>query len=312
MPTLEATIISPDDGGHQLGCRGHTSVSNFDGVGCKLTLHHCRRASEDVVFPLALHHGLLFAEALTPPSSDPNRCGPAPQPTLHVRKVSKATCDASASDDAHSAVSAASAASAAHASDCSPSALSAASMDPPDPITPVVEAVVDEGADDESSAGSVTAKDAVDMFPGTSRACSCAEPSACSCDGTTGPVLTDLPFDCSCCCLSKPVEEPLSLSLEEKMLLFQHLGSQLNAPLEGLHLHALGALQWPPGCPSVCGHSHPCTGAMATAHDDATGMDADPVVDADTGCGAPELMEPGEERALCHLSCDQLCLLWHQ
>jgi hypothetical protein len=45
-PSLEATIVSPDAAiGHEFHCRGYTSVSNFDGVSCSLTLHHCPYAS---------------------------------------------------------------------------------------------------------------------------------------------------------------------------------------------------------------------------------------------------------------------------
>jgi hypothetical protein len=56
-PSLEATIISPDAIGHEFQCHGYTSVSNFDGVGCSLTLHHCHYASLDACFPLLLVQG---------------------------------------------------------------------------------------------------------------------------------------------------------------------------------------------------------------------------------------------------------------
>jgi hypothetical protein len=44
-PLLEATIVSPDPIGCEFQCHGYTRVSNFDGVGCSLTLHHCHYAS---------------------------------------------------------------------------------------------------------------------------------------------------------------------------------------------------------------------------------------------------------------------------
>lgn len=82
--------------------------------------------------------------------------------------------------------------------------------------------------------------------------------------------------------------------------------------LEDLHLHALGVPVFDPDCPSVCGHSSPPTddpppddaSASSTAPD--APLDDPPVDDS------PTYMEPGEEYVLCHLSRDQLHILWHQ
>lgn len=40
-PSLPVTNVSPDTVSCQFKCCGYRSVSNFDGVGCKLHLHHC-------------------------------------------------------------------------------------------------------------------------------------------------------------------------------------------------------------------------------------------------------------------------------
>ena len=87
-PTLPATILSPHAMGRQLHCRGYTSISNFDGTDCSLSLHHCRRVSEDVTFPLTLVRGLLYTPPLVAPTTDAERYEPMPMTTLHVRKVS--------------------------------------------------------------------------------------------------------------------------------------------------------------------------------------------------------------------------------
>jgi hypothetical protein len=75
-PSLEAMIVSPDAIGHEFQCRGYTSVSNFDGVSCSLTLRHCRYVSRDARFPLLLVQGLLYTEPLLPPMTEPRE--PAP------------------------------------------------------------------------------------------------------------------------------------------------------------------------------------------------------------------------------------------
>jgi hypothetical protein len=86
-PSLEATIVSPDAIGHEFQCRGYTSVSNFDGVGCSLTLRHCRYASQDARFPLLLVQGLLYTEPLLPPTTDAERTGPMPASLRHHRRL---------------------------------------------------------------------------------------------------------------------------------------------------------------------------------------------------------------------------------
>jgi hypothetical protein len=40
MEAVRAMIISPDAIGCEFQCHGYTSVTNFDSVGCNLTLHH--------------------------------------------------------------------------------------------------------------------------------------------------------------------------------------------------------------------------------------------------------------------------------
>ena len=76
-PTLPATILSPHAMGRQLHCRGYTSISNFDGTDCSLSLHHCRRVSEDVTFPLTLVRGLLYTPPLVAPTTDAERYEPS-------------------------------------------------------------------------------------------------------------------------------------------------------------------------------------------------------------------------------------------
>ena len=87
-PTLPATILSPSAMGGQFHCRGYTSISNFDGNDCSLSLHHCRRVSEDVTFPLTLVRGLLYTLPLVAPTTHAERYEPIPMTTLHLRKVS--------------------------------------------------------------------------------------------------------------------------------------------------------------------------------------------------------------------------------
>jgi hypothetical protein len=82
-PSLEATIVSPDAIGREFQCRDYTSVSNFDGVGCSLTLRHCRYASRDARFPLLLVQGLLYTEPLLPLMTDAERTGPMPASLRH-------------------------------------------------------------------------------------------------------------------------------------------------------------------------------------------------------------------------------------
>jgi hypothetical protein len=102
-PTLDATIISPDAVGNQLGCRGYTTVSNFDGIGCEIRLRHCRQTSEDIVMKLTLCRSLLFTAPLIPASSA-EHSGPIPCPLLHVRKIERdSDVSVSIADDASTA-----------------------------------------------------------------------------------------------------------------------------------------------------------------------------------------------------------------
>jgi hypothetical protein len=82
-PSLEATIVSPDAIGRELRCRGYTSVSNFDAVGCSLTLHHCHYASQDARFPLLLVQRLLYTKPLLRPMTDAEKTGPMPASLWH-------------------------------------------------------------------------------------------------------------------------------------------------------------------------------------------------------------------------------------
>jgi hypothetical protein len=99
----------------------------------------------------------------------------------------------------------------------------------------------------------------------------------------------------------------LSMSLAEKMLLFQRLGSQFDISIEDLHLHALGVPAFDPTCPSVCGRSSPDS--------DSTSSPDDTMVDATANSNdgdAPTYMDPDEECVLCRVSQDQLRILGHQ
>ena len=310
-PSLHATIVSPDAVGHQLGCRGYTSVSNFDGVDCQIRLHHCRRTSEDIVMALTLRRGLLYSDPLILPSSS-EHSGPLPRPLLYVHKVERVSPDDElAEDDASSA-------STAPADNRTDSAA--------DDSVPTVETVDDENATAEVDI-TLPDDDVIDMFDvqeiasvePASCACNAAPSSSCACHSTpedptcmpcsdTGSSCTDLPFQCDCCKMAPPDEhDALSMSLAEKMLLFQRLGSQFDIPLEELHMHALGVPAFDPTCPSVCGHSSPDS--------DSTSSPADTLVDASTDSNdgdTPTYMDPDEEYILCHVSRDQLRILWHQ
>ena len=69
-PSLPATIVSPDALGRQLGCRGYTSVSWFDGSDCFVHLHHCHWTSQDLQIPLTLVRGLLYSQPLILPPTE--------------------------------------------------------------------------------------------------------------------------------------------------------------------------------------------------------------------------------------------------
>jgi hypothetical protein len=83
-PTLQATIISPDNMGQKLGCSGYLTMSNFDGTDCRITLRHCRRTNGDVDIDLIRVRGLLFSRPLIAPTTEAERTGPMPRTKLHV------------------------------------------------------------------------------------------------------------------------------------------------------------------------------------------------------------------------------------
>jgi len=68
-PSLPATILSPASITSNHGCVGFSSFAKLDGQQCCLTLHG-HSPSIDVMFPLQIHHGLLFTHALIHPSPD--------------------------------------------------------------------------------------------------------------------------------------------------------------------------------------------------------------------------------------------------
>lgn len=327
-PTLDATIISPDAFGRDLGCRGYTSVSNFDGIDCRLTLHHCRRRSEDVEIALTLIRGLLYSEPLLRPADDVDRYKAMPKEVLMVRKVSKfqhdpshdlclcdscksqraAECDAStvARDNTKSDDASDSSSIATERDDTDFSVL----LDTPasaDTISPLVETVLDNDDDDDATVPADVAiheiassplvetvlddndaEDDDDARLDTDGACGCAGGKSCACEAS-------LP--------TPSVEEPLSSDLAEKLLYHQRLGCQTDILLESLHEHADGVPKWSSDCPSVCGH-------------DSTIDDADAVCTcapvSDSNEDATQYMEYGESYELVHLSRSQQRLLWHQ
>ena len=87
-PSLPATIISPDAASRQFNCRGYQSVSvrSNEPGSCSVTLNHCRRSSEDIVFPAGLIRGLLYTSPLIMPNRT-ERTAPLPVSVLHVRQV---------------------------------------------------------------------------------------------------------------------------------------------------------------------------------------------------------------------------------
>ena len=229
-PSLPATIISPDKVGRFFRCRGYTSISNFNGVGCQLRLHHCRRISEDITVPLVLDRGLLYSEPLIRPTTDADRLGPMPTPVLHVQKVDKVD-NLSSNDD----VSISSDSTAPTRNCCSGcvDGGTCARVPPTAPSddngVPVVE-TVEEDEDDDASQSSYS----------------------------------ELPFDCNCCRVASPAEPPPSSDVAEKLLLFQRLGLQYDVPLEDLHQYADGVPSWSSDCPPLCGHCSSDDGSVSS------------------------------------------------
>jgi hypothetical protein len=109
-----------------------------------------------------------------------------------------------------------------------------------------------------------------------------------------------------------PQDDVMSSSIAEKMLLFQRFGSQFDVPLEDLHLHALGVPIFDPSCPSVCGHQCPDHADVPPATASNSPSPTNESVDNADSDASPAYMEHGEEYLLCHLTRDQLRILWHQ
>jgi hypothetical protein len=109
-----------------------------------------------------------------------------------------------------------------------------------------------------------------------------------------------------------PQDDVMSSSIAEKLLLFQCFGSQFDVPLEDLHLHALGFPIFDPSCPSVCGHQCPDHAEFPPENALNSPSPTDESVDNAHSDASPAYMERGEEYVLCHLTWDQLRILWHQ
>ena len=253
-PSLEATIVSPDAAGRELQCRGYTSVSNFDGVGCSLTLHHCRRVSQDVEFPLTLVQGLLYTDPLIPPTTGDERCRPMPPPVLHVQKISKADTPPDETPE----------------SDVAPLAPpvdddTSIVDDGLDGDTPVASTVAPE---DEDASAAGLADDFVDMFPWANN-CGCQDGKTCPCEPSDSPDTTPPPLppdvdQCKRegCCAGHPPDLPdISPDVAEKLLYLQRLGFQRDCPIEEMHEHADGIPMWTEDCNLACGPRRDVVGA---------------------------------------------------
>ncbi len=128
----------------------------------------------------------------------------------------------------------------------------------------------------------------------------------------SGPTMTHLPFQSDCCQIKLARYDILSSSLAEKILLFQSFGSQFDVPLKDMHLHAQGVPAFDPSCPSVCGHQHPDHDGLPPKDASALPSTADEPVANNRSNESPVYMGPSEEYVLCHLTWDQLHILWHQ
>ena len=71
-PTLPATILSPASMCKQFQCSSYSSLTHFGDGTSSVSLHHCKRISQNVVFPLIPVRGLLYTSPLIPvPPSAP-------------------------------------------------------------------------------------------------------------------------------------------------------------------------------------------------------------------------------------------------
>jgi hypothetical protein len=262
---------------------------------------------------LTLCCGLLFTAPLIPASSA-EHSGPIPHPLLHVRKIERG------SDVSVSIVDDASSASTVHADNRT-------SRDSPSCSVSLVESVPET----EAPVAAPLDDDAIDMFAlhddasGVSCGCGALGASSCACfsanDTDSHSLLpcaesesmtTDLPFQCDCCQMELPQDDIMSSSIAEKMLLFQRFGSQFDVPLKDLHLHALGVPIFDSSCPSVCGHQCPDHTDFPPETASNSPSTPDESVDIAHSDAPPAYMEPGDEYVLCHLTRDQLRILWHQ
>ena len=83
-PSLPVTILSPSDMAKEHGCAGYSSVSFFDGQASSVDLLHCRRRSQNIHIPVTLQAGLLFSQAIIPPTTDERKLSRLPRSTLHA------------------------------------------------------------------------------------------------------------------------------------------------------------------------------------------------------------------------------------
>jgi hypothetical protein len=310
-PSLEAMILSPDAIGHELRCRGYTLVSNFDIVGCSLTLHHCCYASQDARFPLLLVQGLLYTEPLLPPMTDAERTGPMPASLRHHRRLL-------------------------------PMALPAAKVfDSPsidETVVDVCQMSIDTGvavpimmnalpADVATDADDPRIAYLDDMFPWANphgchdgMACQCAapksfvdeQPSSPPPDPTLDLPPPSAPEICDCVdCSDRSGPPDVSLDVADKLLYIQRLGFQYDTPIEEMHQHADGIPMWTEDCPLACGHDQPIddTPSIDVGLDSTEPTD-NPPIDGTTPSLIPT--DVNDECIVHQLLRNQLRLLWHQ
>jgi hypothetical protein len=82
--------------------------------------------------------------------------------------------------------------------------------------------------------------------------------------------------------------------------------------MSSLHLHALGVLTFDPSCPSVCSHQCPDHADFPPETASPSPSTANEPVDNAHSDASPAYMEREEQYILCHLTRDQLGILWHQ
>jgi len=90
-PMLPATIISPSNLGSRLGCTSFTTFASLTETNCSITLHHCRRRTQDIRIPLMFVCGLLYTATLHCPSIQDHQ-SVLPSPSLHVHAVGHSHC----------------------------------------------------------------------------------------------------------------------------------------------------------------------------------------------------------------------------